>query len=291
MRLRRPGRADGRPPRARGRRDARPVGSPHAGLHGVDRPSAPPSRDRRALRGPGGGRRAGLRRRRRGDLLPHERPGRTGRPRRGDLARLSEPVRGGSRRRRGRDPPRAARGRRLGARRRSPARVAHAGDPARRGQRPAQPDRHAAGGRRVGRADRRARGARDPPPRRRGLPLAGVRGRGPAPGRRRGLRARDLAGRDVEVVRDGRPAHRLAGDARPGRAGPLRGHEGLHDDLLVGAVRDPRADRAACPRPDPGAVARHRGGGARPARRLLRGLGRPLRVGPPRGPGPSASPA
>ena len=55
-------------------------------------------------------------------------------------------------------------------------------------------------------------------------------------------------GRDVEVVRDGRPAHRLAGDPRPRPAGALRRLQGLHDDLLVGAVGDPRAHRAACPR-------------------------------------------
>ena len=90
-----------------------------------------------------------------------------------------------------------------------------------------------------------------------------------------------LARRHVEVVRAGRPPDRLARDPRPRAARPLRGVQGLHDDLLVGAVGDPRADRAAGAR---------RASSRRSRRivaanlalldRLLRRPRRPLRVGP-----------
>ena len=50
VRVRRPGHADGRAPRPGRRRDARAVGRPDPRLHRIDRPSAAPARDRRALR-------------------------------------------------------------------------------------------------------------------------------------------------------------------------------------------------------------------------------------------------
>ena len=70
----------------------------------------------------------------------------------------------------------------------------------------------------------RWRRGRRAPPRRRGLPLPRVRRAGPAAGRRGCRRARRLARRDVEVVRDGRAADRLARHARPrpARAGAPR---------------------------------------------------------------------
>ena len=51
-------------------------------------------------------------------------------------------------------------------------------------------------------------------------------------------------------------AHRLARDARPRPPRALRRVQGLHDDLLVGAVGDPRPHRAAGARPGAGPVAR-----------------------------------
>ena len=135
-----------------------------------------------------------------------------------DVARLPEPVRG--RRAAGADvtPPRAARGRdgwSLDVDR--AARVAHAGDAARRRQRPAQPDRDA--------ADATATWRRA---RRRSPTSAGSTSLADEvyrflefdaadrlPAGADALRARRLARRDVEVVRDGRAADRLAGDARP----------------------------------------------------------------------------
>ncbi len=156
VRIGRRGLPDGRPARPGRRRDARTVGRPSARLHGVDRPSAPPRRDRVALRHARTRRRPDLRRSRGGRLLPDERPARAGRPRGRDLARLPEPVRGRPGGRRRGHPPRAARAGRLGARPRPAAQAGHAGDPADRRQRPAQPDRHAAGPCDV----RRARGHR-----------------------------------------------------------------------------------------------------------------------------------
>ena len=50
VRVGRPGLADGRGPGPGRRRDARAVGRPDPRLHRVDRPSAPASRDRRAVR-------------------------------------------------------------------------------------------------------------------------------------------------------------------------------------------------------------------------------------------------
>ena len=68
-------------------------------------------------------------------------------------------------------------------------------------------------------------------------------------------------------------------DLRPARPG--RGVQGLHHDLLVGAVGDPRDHRVACPRPGARAIAGDRGREPRAARRVLRRVGRSLHVGPP----------
>ena len=166
-----------------------------------------------------------------------------------DLARVPEPPRGRPRDRRRRDPPRAPGERGLGDRRRAAARAGDAADEADRRQRAAQPDRDAPrrGDVPRGRGDRRRGGATlfsdevyrflevDPATR---LPAGADVGR-----------ARREPRRDVQVVRDGRAADRLARDARPAAArgrGPL---QGLPDDLLVGAVRDPRPDRPPRPRP------------------------------------------
>ena len=153
-----------------------------------------------------------------------------------------------------------------------------AGDAPHRRQRAAQPDRDAArpGDLRRARRDRRGAGAHllidevyrglefDEADR---LPAGADASTG------------HLARRDVEVVRDGRAAHRLAGDARPGPAGRLRRVQGLHDDLLVGAVGDPGDHRAACPRR---VLARSRAIVAATSRTSTGSstLGGPLHVGP-----------
>ena len=70
--------------------------------------------------------------------------------------------------------------------------------------------------------------------------------------------ARRQRRRDEQVVRAGRPAHRLARDPRRGAAGPRHAVQGLHDDLRLGAGRDPVADRVAGSRTGPGALPRDR---------------------------------
>ena len=105
---------DGRAARAGRRRDPGAVGRARARLHRIDRPSAAPTRDRRAVRDDRRRRGPDLRRGRGGDLLPDERAVRAGRPRHRDLARLPEPVRGGASRRRRRHAPRAPRDRTAG---------------------------------------------------------------------------------------------------------------------------------------------------------------------------------
>ena len=94
----------------------RPVGRPAARLHRVDRPPAAAGARSPACTTRSARRRARLRRRRGGDLLPADVLARAGRPRDRDLARLPEPVRGRPGGRRRGQPPRAPRGGRLGAR-------------------------------------------------------------------------------------------------------------------------------------------------------------------------------
>ena len=98
--------------------------------------------------------------------------------------------------------------------------------------------------------------------------------------RRRRAAERRLPRRHVEVVRDGRSPDRLAGDPRSRPSRSSGEVQGLHDDLFLGAIRDPRDHRAASARPGPGAVARDRRREPRAARRLLRGLGGPVHMGP-----------
>ena len=114
------------------------------------RPPAAPSGDRRDVRARRSGRRPRLRRCRGGDLLPVVGAARARRPRRRDVARLPEPVRGRPGRRRRGDAPRAARGGALVARRRAADRRAPTGDAPRRRQRAAQPDGDAPDRRGVG---------------------------------------------------------------------------------------------------------------------------------------------
>ena len=96
------------------------------------------------------------------------------------------------------------------------------------------------------------------PPGRRGLPLPGIRRGGPTAAGADAIRARRLARRHVEVVRDGRTPDRLAREPRSGVARTLRDVQGLHDDLLIGAVRDPRPHRPAGPRRGAGPIAADR---------------------------------
>ena len=104
------------------------------------------------------------------------------------------------------------------------------------------------------------------------------------------LRSRRVDRRHVEVVRDGRPAHRLAGDPRPRPAGSMRPVQGLHDDLLRGPVRGAGAHRPARARRGAGAVAGDIvDDQPRAARRLLRRAGRTASRGSGHGPGRSAS--
>ncbi len=97
------------------------------------------------------------------------------------------------------------------------------------------------------------------------------------------LEARRLTRGDVQVVRHGRVADRVAGDARPGAPGPLRGAQGLHDDLLVGALGDPGDRRAPGTRTGAGPVSGDRGGEPRPPRSLLQRLVDDVRMGSPAG--------
>ncbi len=213
VRQRRRGLVDGRAARARRRRDPLDVGRAAARLHGVDRPSAAPGRDREAVRRPLGGRRDGLRRRRGGDLLPHEHVGRRGRPCGRDLAGLPVAVRGGAGLgREGRAAP-AARGRRLVARCRPAHPLAPRRDADGRRQRAAPADRDAARPRRSG-------GVSPPSASSRGIRLVADEvyrflehdGAATLPA---GADLDDRAvsiGVHVEDVRDGRAADRLAGD-------------------------------------------------------------------------------
>ena len=167
------------------------------------------------------------------------------------LARLPEPVRGGARDRRRRHAPRAPRDRTAGRidldllrRQVTPAtRLIVVNAP--HNPTGMLPDRATFDG---ARGDRR-RGRRAPPRSTRSTaasssmrPIACR----PAPTRsRRGIslgvmsKAYAMAG----------PPDRLAGEPRPRPARPGRRVQGLHDDLLVGAVGDPRDHRVACPRP------------------------------------------
>ena len=220
---------------------------PEPRVHGIDRPPAAPARDRHAVRLDRGGRRARVRGRRGGDLLPpvDVAPGRQ--PRHRHVARVPVAVRDRAQLRGDGEPARAHRGGRLVARCRSPHSVVPAGDPHGRGQRAAQPDGHAADG--GGVAPSRLRMCRrgHSTCRRRGLPLPRAGRRRDAARRGRPRRAGGLDRRDVEVVRDGRAADRVARDAGSGGARSMRADEGLHDDLLVGAVGGARAHRPASP--------------------------------------------
>ena len=147
---------------------------------------------------------------------------RAGRPRDRDLAGLPEPVRGRPGGRRRRHPPRAPRGGRLGARRRPAARARSR--PATRLIVVNAP--HNPTGMLPDRGDVRRRSSRSPP--RPGVHLLvdevyrclefdeADRLPAGADALERGI----SLGRDVEVVRDGRPADRLAGDPRPRRSSP-----------------------------------------------------------------------
>ena len=146
VRERRRGLVDGRAARAGRRRDARDVGRPEARLHRVDRPPAAAAGDRDAVRLDRVGRRARVRGRRGGDLLPPVDLAPGGQPRHRHVARLPVAVRGRARRRGDREPARAARGGRLVARCRSADPVVPARDADGRRQRAAQPDGHAADG-------------------------------------------------------------------------------------------------------------------------------------------------
>ena len=187
------------------------MGGPPARLHGIDRASAAAGRDRDAVRRHRARRRARLRRRRGGDLLPGERRPWAGRPRRRDVARLPDPVRGRSGGRRRRHAPRAARGRRVGARRRPSGRRPSA---RRRGSSSSMPRTIRPGCCRPtpsGGARRRVRRARDPPARRRGVPLPRGDEADRLPAGADLCQPGPLDRRHVEVVRDGGAADRLAG--------------------------------------------------------------------------------
>ena len=164
---------------------------------------------------------------------------RSRRSRRRDLAGLPEPVRGGSCRRRRRHPPRAVRGGRVGARRRTPGCEPAPDDTGGRRQRAAQPHGDAPLARRVAGSRRGVSRGRHPPRRRRGVSPPGARRPGAAARRRRPGPGVRLDWRAVEVVRPRRPADRMAGVARSRRAGPLRGLQGLHDDLCGGSLGGP----------------------------------------------------
>ena len=105
------------------------------------------------------------------------------------------------------------------------------------------------------RRDRR-RGGRAPAGRR-GLPGPRVRRVGPAAGRRRRARARRSRSASCRS-RTRWPGLRIGWLATRDRdlLARVRGVQGLHDDLLVRAVGDPRDHRAARRRPGPRAVAR-----------------------------------
>ena len=101
--------------------------------------------------------------------------------------------------------------------------------------------------------------------------------------------ARGLDRRDVEVVRAGRPADRVAGVARPRPARRGGAVQGLHDDLRLGARGDPGPDRPPGTGAGAGPVAGDRRGQPRAARRLLRPTGRSISRGSGRAAGRSRS--
>ena len=159
----------------------------------------------------------------------------------------------------------------------------HAGDEAHRRERAAQPDRDAA-------RPRRRSTASWPSPRKPARTCSWTRSTGSSSSkrpigcrRRRRHGARRLAGRHVEIVRDGRAADRLAGHSRSRPARTLRVVQGLHDDLRLGAVGDPGDHRATRARDGPGPISRDRRREHGAARRVLRRVGRPLHLGAPAG--------
>ena len=211
-----------------------------------------------------------------------ERAPRAGRPRRRHVARLPEPVRGRPGRRRRGHPPRAARGRALGPRRRAADRRPAAGDAARRRQRAAQPDGDAADPRPVGPALRRAGRPRrsTSSPTRSTATSSSTRPTGSSPAPTRSRAAISLGVMSKSFAMAGLRIGWLA-TPRPRPPRPLRGVQGLHDDLLVGAVGDPRPHRAAGARAGPRPVAPDRRRQPRAARRLLPPPRRSVRLGPP----------
>ena len=129
-----------------------------------------------------------------------------------DLAGLPEPVRGRPGGRCRGQPPRAPGSRTAGRSTLDRIRAAlRPDDPPGRRQCAAQPDRDAAEPRGVAGADRPVRRGRRDPLLRRGLSVPRVRPGRPAAGRGRCRARRSQPGGDVEVVRNGRPADRLAG--------------------------------------------------------------------------------
>ena len=268
----------------------RALARPAPGLHGGTRAPAPARGDRRPLRGDRPGRGPRVQRRRGGDLRGRQRPAGPGRPRDRRLAVVPEPARDRAGGRRGRDAPRAARGGRLGDR---PRRCCAARSRRGRGS-SSSTCRTTRRGRCPDVATYRAVAdiAADAGATllvRRGLPLPGARPAGPAAGRRGRGPARRLGGRDVEVVRAGRPADRLAGEPRRPAPGRRRAVQGLHDDLRLGAGGDPGADRAAGARDGAGPLALHRG--REPRRCWTRSStgARSSSAGSARAAGPSAS--
>ena len=243
------------------------------------------ARDRVALRDHRARRGARVRGRRGGGLLPDERARRAGRSRHRDLARLPEPVRGGAGERRRRDAPRAPRDQTAGRldldllqRQVTPAtRLIVVNAP--HNPTGMLPDRATYDGLVAIAAEAGAYLLA-----RRGLPWPRVRrGRSPA-GRRRC--PPDRASRSGSCRRPTRwPGCGSAG--WPARDRDLLARVAAFKDYTTicssGAVGDPRDHRVACPRAGPRPLARDHRGEPRPARRLLRGLAGPLRMGPPAG--------
>ena len=259
VRERRRGLADGRAPRARRRRDRGALGGPPPRLHGVDRPSAAAgARSRRCTSTIDAGRRPRLRRRRGGDLLPLSNallgpgdhvivtwPG---------YQTLYEVARAAGAEV---EAARAPRGGRLVARRRSADR--HRSSP-RRGwssstRRTTRPGCCPTRGR-VARAltaeIAAAAGSASWPTRSTGSSST-TRPTLPAGADRSSAASRSASCRS----RSRWPGCGSAGWRRAtARARALRAPQGLHDDLLVGAVRGARAHRPAGAGPRARAVAR-----------------------------------
>ena len=156
----------------------------------------------------------------------------------------------------------------------------HAGDAAHRRQRAPQPDRDAARSRDVRRRwsrSPRSAGATSSSTRSTAASRSTPRDRLPAGadalerGISLGVMSKSFAMAGLRIGWLATP--------RPRPAGPLRGVQGLHDDLLVGAVGDPGAHRAAGARPGAGAVARGSSPATSAPRRVLRA------TGPTRSPG------